>query len=226
MSDEQRSRPPEAAGAPQAPASRPDAGAPPGPPPRPPKGTWAGFFWRVFNVLGRPTAFWQSIRQDELTVGQVMWPHVVVLVLLRTTAGLFGNLLQHVPVGAAFGQFATGVVAWMLLVWLFAVVAGSIASVRTARMALQDALRFAAFGLTPLFLVGILAVIPFPYVSPIAELLLMPYTFLVLAQGVAPALGVPADRAPAVVGMVCGALLVLWTVMPTLADLVLAAVLH
>jgi len=73
--------------------------------------------------------------------------------------------------------------------------------------------------LTPLFAIGVLAVIPLPYVSAIADLVMMPYTFYVLAAGVVPALGVAENRAPTRVGLICGALLLLWSTMPTLIPL-------
>jgi hypothetical protein len=184
----------------------------------------SGFTQRVFLVLLRPTTFWEELQQDSPSIGAVLYPHVVLLVLLRACAALAGNVLRHVNLGAAIGQFVTSFVAWIMMVFLFTLVAGSIASSRDSRVTLGNSFRFAAYGLTPLFLVGILAVIPIPFFSPIADLLLMPYTFLVLARGVVPFLGVPVDRAPSVVGLVCGATVVLWSLMPGLASVVLGLI--
>jgi hypothetical protein len=68
-----------------------------------------------------------------------------------------------------------------------------------------------------------LSVFPFPYVGPAAEALAMPYTFYVLAVGVTPMLGVAGDRAPGVVGMLNGALVLGWALLPTLLSASLIA---
>jgi len=195
-------------------------------PPAPPCGPWGSFFRRLGRVLVQPSSFWSSMHGEGPTIAQVMWPHAVTLVGLRAAAGFIGSVLGGARIGASLGQFATSFVAWMAMIWVFATIAGSIASARGAKAALHDALRFSAFGLTPLFLVGVLAVVPVPYVSPAAELLLMPWTFYVVALGVVPVLGVPESRAPATVGILCGVTVILWSVMPTLASLAMAAALR
>ena len=118
----------------------------------------------------------------------------------------------------------TSFFSWFALVWVFALAAGSIATTSGAKMSAGSAIRFSIYGLTPLFAVGILAAIPLPHVAPIAELLAMPYAFYVLAVGVVPELGLSSEKAPGVVGKLCGALLILWSVMPTLLPELVGAI--
>lgn len=186
--------------------------------------TWSGFVGRVVKILLRPIVFWREIQDEEMSVRQVMFPHMIALIAVRSVAGFIGSLLQGHGLGAATGELLTSFLSWFALVWAFAAVAGSVASTSGGRLSANDSLRFAAYALVPFFVVGIFAAIPLPHVAPIAELVAMPYAFYVLALGVEPLLGVPAERSAVVTGQLCGALLVLWSIMPTLLPGIVKAV--
>lgn len=184
---------------------------------------WGRFVRRLSMVLMRPSTFWERVRDEEISVREIMWPHIITLVGVRALAGFVGGLLEGASVGASALSGLSGFVSWLALIWVFAVVVGSVATARGARINAQDPLRFAAYGLAPMFMVGIFAAVPLPYVTPIAELIAMPYTFHVMGLAVVPLLGVPVKRAPGIVGLLCGLLLVLWAVMPTLVPLAVEA---
>jgi hypothetical protein len=168
-------------------------------------------------VLLRPTKAWERLSKEQLTLGEVLWPHVVVLILARGIAELIGNLLSGKSLGLSFGELAVAVVSWFVLVWVVAIASGSVASTRGgARLAANDAFSFGAYGLTPLFVVGVLSVIPLPYVSQAAGVLAMPYAFYVLS--------VKESESAAIAGLVCGTLLLAWALLPTLLALVLRAI--
>ncbi|NMC69392.1 MAG: YIP1 family protein [Myxococcales bacterium] len=189
--------------------------------PRP--GGSRGFFGDLVEVLFAPAAFWERARAEGPGGYRAIWIHLLVLIGLRAVAGFGGALLRGAGIGAAFGQFFSGMLAAFALVWLFAAIVAGVTAGSTGRTTVRETFRFAAYGLTPLFVVGVLAVVPLPYVAPIADLVLMPYTFYVLGVGLVPALGVPEKSAPGRVALVCGSLLVLWSVMPTLIPLVVEA---
>jgi hypothetical protein len=194
---------------------------------RPPEpgSPWAHFFARLGLVLLRPTKAWERLSKEQLTLGEVLWPHVVVLILARGIAELIGNLLSGKSLGLSFGELAVAVVSWFVLVWVVAIASGSVASTRGgARLAANDAFSFGAYGLTPLFVVGVLSVIPLPYVSQAAGVLAMPYAFYVLSVGVVPMLRVKESESAAIAGLVCGTLLLAWALLPTLLALVLRAI--
>lgn len=187
--------------------------------------SWGTFLARVLLVLTRPTKAWERLSREEVPIGELLWPHVVVLLLARGGAELVGRLLEGWTIGAALADFAMGVISWFVLVWVFSFVAGSLASTRGgARLAAGDALRFGAYGLTPLFVVGLIGLFPLPYVSQIAAVLAMPYAFYVLAVGVRPMLHVEDKEAAAVTGLMCGALVLAWALLPNLMGLIVRAI--
>ena len=190
----------------------------------PPEHRWPAFIGRVLRILVRPSHEWDKVSKQDQKIASVLWPHVLVLILARAGAELIGHLLQDWSIGAALVDFAFSVLSWFVLVWIFAFASLSIASTRgSARLAATDAVRFAAYGLTPLFVVGILSVIPVPYVSQVADVVTMPYAFYVLSVGVVPMLRVPEKSAAAVAGLTNGLLLLLWALLPNLLALGLRA---
>ena len=191
----------------------------------PPSGSpWGRFATRLPKLLLTPKAFWTDFQQQEVTAREVLFPHLLILIGVRSVAGFVGSLLGGDGFGSAFGALISSFVAWMSLVYVFAIVAASLAGTSGGRLSPNLSLRYAAYGLAPVFLVGMFAVLPFPHVAPVAELIAMPYAFIVLAHGVVPFLGVDPERAPTVVGKLCGALLILWSIMPTLIPAVVGAI--
>ena len=118
-------------------------------------------------------------------------------------------------------RFVLSFATWMGLIWLFAPIALTVASTRKAAPDFGHAFRFAAYGVTPFLVFGMLSVIPLPYVATIADAIALPWAFYVLSVGVVPMLGIPEDRAPAAVGLLTGALLIGGGVMPALLRMAL-----
>ncbi len=181
---------------------------------------WTRFGRRLAVVLFRPGSFWQGVRDERITVGELMWPHILFLISLRSLAGLVGAILAGASLGSAAAGFVSGFASWLILVWVFALAAGIAATASGGRINAHDPLRYAAYGLAPLFIVGMLGAVPLPFVAPAADLVAMPWTFYVLGRGAIPMLGMRPDRAPGAVGLLCGVLLVLWGVMPTLVPMI------
>ena len=179
----------------------------------------SSFFFDLFGVLAGPAAFWSRRPDAAPRASRSIWLHLLVLIGLRSAAGFGGALLRGAGLGASLGQLFSALLSSFVMVWLFAAIVAFLSAGSTGRATIRDSFRYAAYGLTPLFAIGVLAVIPLPYVSAIADLVMMPYTFYVLASGVVPALGVAESRAPTRVGLICGALLFLWSTMPTLIPL-------
>lgn len=175
---------------------------------------WWRFFKRFSGVLLRPTHFWKKIDEEDLSSFEIWWPHVALLVLARAVSLFIGSLLGDTTIGTAILQFFGSIVSLGLVVLIFALVAGAIASARGSRLDAQDALKFSAYGLTPFFVVGMLSVIPHPLVSTVADYVAMPYAFYVLATGVTPLLGNPPEKAAGTAGLICGALLICWGLIP------------
>jgi hypothetical protein len=210
--------------------SRPETSSPPREPEaapdttRPPAGSpWADFFTHLIEILFRPSQAWERLSKDPQPLIEVLWPHVVVLLLARALAEFIGSLLQGRGILPSLGQFGLGAVGWFALVWAFGLVTMGIASARGGRVVVQDAIRYAGYGLTPLFVVGILSFVPVQYIPAVADALTMPYTFYVMAVGVGPMLRVPEEKLAGTVGLLNGALLLLWALIPTLLRIALRA---
>lgn len=189
-----------------------------GRPPRPShpadESPWQRFFRRGRGVLLRPAGFWKELAAEEATIAEAIWPHAVILIAARATFGLLGMLFRGEGFGSALGTFATSLVSWFALIWAFGVAVGVVARTHGGKTVGRATVVYSAYTLTPLFVVGMLAAIPVPYLAPVAELIAIPYALYVLSVGVVPLLVVPLDKAPATVGMLCGSLLALWSIIP------------
>jgi hypothetical protein len=178
-------------------------------------GRWARFFQDLVAVLGRPTSFWQS-RYDEAptaepSLAMVLWPHLLVLVIARGVAASIGAVAG----GQSFGGMLTAALGTALgslaLVLVVAFAASVLTAARGQRPSFARSLGLAAYGLTPMLIVGMLAAIPIAHVAPISEALAMPYAFYVVGTGLVPVLRAEPARAPASVGMLNGVILVAWS---------------
>lgn len=184
---------------------------------------WPQFFKNLVGILFRPSATWTRLAEESPPVGRVMWPHVLVLVIVRAVAEGAGALLSDQGFGEALKLSILSFGTWLALVWLFATVALTIASARQGKSQFGDALRFSAFGITPFLVFGILSAIPMPQVATVADAVALPWAFYVLSVGVVPQLKVPIERAPGAVGLLTGALTVGGLVLPAALRLALAS---
>ncbi len=174
------------------------------------------FVTRLGRAVARPEAFWQEIKSDAPTLGEVVFPHIVVLVAVRSVALFVGAMLGGQGFGTALGQLFTSFVTCFAFVWTFAFAAVTIASARGGRPALNEGVIFAAYAAIPMLLVSVVGLIPLPTMVRIADMLAMPVSFYVLSLGVKDVLGVTEAKLPSAVALLCGAFLVLWGLMPSL----------
>lgn len=177
------------------------------------------FLARLFRVMLRPTNFWVGLRQSgPPPLSAILWPHLVFLILLRSGADFVGGVLDPtVDLGGAITKALGALIGWVLLPVGLAFVGSILGGVGGGTASFRRSLAFAGYGLTPLFIAGSLAIIPVPWVAQAAEMLAMPYTFYVLAVGVHPVLGVDQRRLAGAVGLVNGAVLLLWSALSLLS---------
>ena len=212
--------------------SDPKGSAPPQAPPEerpsaPPAGPGAApllraFLRRALHVLVRPSGFWRALREtDDVRSGEIVAIHVGLLALAAALAGFVGDLVSGAAVGTATLQLLTQFVTRFVAVLALGVFCTALLVSEGARASGRDGLALAAYGATPLFVAGILGVIPIPYVAHVADIAAMPWAFHLLAAGIRPLMRVPDDRAPTAAAHVCGGLLVIWTLVPTLLPVLL-----
>lgn len=178
------------------------------------------FFGDLVMVLTRPGAFWKAQDEHPATTSQLYWPHLTVLVLLRTAAIMGGGAFQHALNDIPLGQLIlmAGIQALMIyiLVWILALLISGISTLSGIGFQFDRAQRFVGYSLTPILVVGILSLIPLSYVDTICDLIAMPWAFLVMGSGVLPYLKLKSEQGPVLTGLFCGLLLTLWGLVPIL----------
>ena len=178
------------------------------------------FFLDLILILTRPGAFWKGQAEHPATIGQMYWPHLIILISLRTIAVMGGALLQYAmnDISPAHLLIEAGVQALMifLMIWLFSLLISGISTLSGAGFQFDRAHRFAGYCMTPIFIVGILSVLPLPYMDKICDIIAMPWAFLVMGAGVIPFLKIKPELGPTLTGLFCGMMLCLWGLIPML----------
>lgn len=175
------------------------------------------FFLDFLLILTRPGAFWRGQDEHPATLGQLHFPHLFILVTLRTLMAFLGGLLQPEPVfSRALIQAATQALLIFVMVWGLALIISGISTLTGQRIHYDRALRYAGYSITPNLFVGIISIVPVPYLATICDFLAMPWTFLVMGAGVHAYLKIKPEIAPTMTGLYCGMMLCMWTAMPML----------
>lgn len=175
------------------------------------------FFFDFGFILTRPGAFWKAQDLHPVTIGQLIWPHLAVLILLRTIAVFVGGILMPDPVVTTvlIQALVQGFLIFVLVL-VFALFISGISALTGAGFQLDKGIRFSGYCITPILLAGIISIIPVPYLVTVCDMLAMPWAFVILGAGVLPYLNIKQERAPSLTGLFCGILVILWSVLPLL----------
>ena len=180
------------------------------------------FFVDLICVLLHPSAFWRGQTTHAATIGQMHFPHLTVLIVLRMIAVFTGGvLLPGANPSQVLLQAVTQGVLIVVSIWAFGLVVSGVSALSGGGFHYDRGLRFAGYVMTPTLFVGIISIIPVPYLSTICDLLSMPWAFVVLGAGILPYLNIKSEHAPMTTGLLCGLLLCLWGVMPMLIPLLM-----
>lgn len=181
------------------------------------------FFLDFAAILAHPAAFWRGQDLHPATLGQLHWPHLTLLILLRTIAVFIGGILQPDPaIHQVIIQAVTQGLLIFLLTWAMALIVAGISALSGGGFHYDKALRFVGYGITPLLFAGLIGIIPLPWLSTVCDLLAMPWAFVVMGAGVLPYLKIKSDNAPIISALICGLLLCLWGAMPMLIPFLLS----
>ena len=175
------------------------------------------FFKDLFTVLLHPGAFWKGQATHPATMGQLHFPHLAVLIALRMIAVFTGTaLLPETSISRVLLQAVVQGILIFVSIWVFGLAVAGITAIGGGGFHYDRGIRFSGYVMTPTLFVGIISIIPVPYMSTICDLLSMPWAFVVLGAGVLPYLKIKNENAPVITGLFCGLLLCLWGVMPML----------
>ncbi|MBR4984885.1 MAG: YIP1 family protein [Proteobacteria bacterium] len=183
---------------------------------------FARFMIDFMLILTRPGMFWKGQAEHPATLGQLHFPHLFILVILRTLMAFLGGLLQPEPVFShALIQAGTQALLIFVLIWGLALVISGISTLTGQVVHFDRALRYVGYSVTPNLFVGIISIIPVPYLATVCDFLAMPWTFLVMGAGVHAYLKIKPEVAPTVTGLFCGLMLCMWTALPMLIPAIL-----
>ena len=182
---------------------------------------------RLRAILLNPRATWPEIASEPASIGSVYRDWVLWLAAITPLAtfiglGIFGLSLPfigsfRIGFGTLFGQLVTSYVLSLLAVFVMALISAALAPSFGARNDRVQALKAIAYAWTPVWIVGVLYLIPM--LGPLTALLTLAalvYSVWLLWLGLQATLGAPQERAlgytavVVVIGIVLG-VVIGWT---------------
>jgi hypothetical protein len=157
---------------------------------------------RVQGVLLRPKDEWLKIKNESTTVSELFTSYAVILAAIPAAAQFIGRLLFRLEVpfarvpawtaGRALSHAVLSYVFSLAIVYAFAVILDALAPNFSSARNLTNAMKLAVYGMTPVWVAGILYIIPgLGLLATLAGL----YGLYVLYEGFqAPMMETPKDR--------------------------------
>jgi hypothetical protein len=121
---------------------------------------------RVVHILVQPNAEWEVIKQERTDLQTLYLKYVCILAVIPAIAGFIANAFVgsltagRIGVGAALGAAATGYVMSLILVFVVALIADSLAPSFGGRKNIDRALKLVAYSMTASWVAGAFAFIP------------------------------------------------------------------
>jgi hypothetical protein len=146
-------------------------------------------FARVRGILLKPNEEWAKIKAQELTMGQLFLNYALILAAVPAVAQFLGRLLMggaRVPftgrsiLGRSFFYSIFYYLALLALAYLLGFIINALAPSFSSKQNQLQAMKLAVFSMTPMWLAGILYILPF---LGILVYLAMFYSFFLLYLG-------------------------------------------
>ncbi len=121
---------------------------------------------RVMNILVQPNSEWLIIKQERTSLQTLYLQYVAILAVIPAVAGFIANAFVgtltagRVSVEAAFGSAVVGYVFSLIMVFVVALIADSLAGAFGGRKNIDRALKLTAYSMTPSWVAGAFAIIP------------------------------------------------------------------
>ncbi|PID39157.1 MAG: hypothetical protein CSA65_05795 [Proteobacteria bacterium] len=183
-------------------------------------------FGRIPLLFKNPSDYWSAVRTLEGGVGELLLPTVLLLAGASAVFGLLGNLVRlRTAIGLAPSAMIAGLLFAALLsvvgsvgVWLLmAVLIDAFAGVFEAQKD-GDVARKLAFGaLTPMWLAGVLGLIPVPVLSGLLILVAFGYGCFLMVVGLPKLNNTPKAKAIGYTAVVMGMMLIVSFIINVLA---------
>ena len=184
-------------------------------------------------LVKSPSGYMTANKEAPATINEIMVNYVAVLAAIPFLATLLGDLWYYsayAPLGFVGSfvayAFVSAVLAYILnvvAVYVIAMVIGALAPTFGSVPDQVKAMKLAAFVFTPVFLIGILDIVPLLGVLSILGVL---YGLYILYLGLPILLGTPADKTVTYLVAVLVVTVVVYLIMGEIVGLVSAAVFH
>jgi hypothetical protein len=121
---------------------------------------------RAVHILVQPGSEWEVIKQEQTDLQTLYLKYVCILAVIPTVAGFIANAFVgsltagRIAVGAALGAAVTGYVMSLILVFVVALIADSLAPTFGGRKNIDRALKLVAYSMTASWVAGAFAFIP------------------------------------------------------------------
>jgi hypothetical protein len=157
---------------------------------------------RVVAILTKPADEWRTIAAEPATVEGLMRDYAAPLAAIPAVAQFIGFSLIGMPVPVAGGairvgfvrSFAGAVVAWVFALvgaWIAAVVVEKLAPTFQSKGNTAQALKLVVYSMTPVWVAGVLNLVPALAVLIVIAVL---YTVYLFYLGLPPVMSAPPDK--------------------------------
>jgi hypothetical protein len=186
---------------------------------------------RIKDILFKPKETWPQIKAEPSTIGQVMTGYAMILAAVYAVFGLLGFAL----IGQSFGPIAgflripfTSALVWAIVWWVFilvglyveALVINALAQSFGSKPSLVNAYKLAVYSSTPMFVAGILNIIP---ALSILVFLISLYGFYLLYIGMPVMMETPKEKLVGYFVVVLIIMLVIYFIIGGISGAVMAA---
>jgi hypothetical protein len=121
---------------------------------------------RVAHILVQPNSEWPIIKREETSLQSLYLQYVAILAVIPAVGSFIANAFVgtlsagRVDVGSAFGAAVMGYVVSLVMVFVVALIADSLAPTFGGRKNIDRALKLVAYSMTPAWVAGALVFIP------------------------------------------------------------------
>lgn len=153
---------------------------------------------RVVHILLQPNSEWPVIKQERTDLQTLYLKYVAILAVIPAVGGFIANAFVgslsagRASVGNAFGAVVMGYVLNLIVVFVVALIADSLAAKFGGRKNVDQALKLVAYSFTALWVAGALAFIP--VLGALISLLAVLYTLFLFYLGAPVMMRIPGPK--------------------------------
>ena len=195
------------------------------PPPGGMPGAPASLVDRVKNILISPSTEWSRIDAESATVASLFTGYAMILAAIGPVASLIGLSLIGFPIGYAIANAVVSYVVALAVVFVVSLIIDALAPSFGGTKNQVQATKIAVYSATPVWLVGVLAVIPQLFLlMGLLALVALAYGVYLMFLGLPRLMRVAADKAVVyVVVVVVAWIVVYWIFMMVLMGIIISS---